>query len=98
MANVKNINFSKIVFDLPMTRTLLNHAINITKNKNITVGNTQTFGKLPRWRNQMIGNNYAPVMLTKNRKFPGMYVIQNGRHRIAKLYSEGKRTVRARVV
>jgi hypothetical protein len=93
MSKVRNINVSKIIFDLPMKRSLMSRAIKI--NNRITFRNTGTMGQLPRWQNKAINNNYPPVVLKKNENFPGMYIIQNGRHRIAKLYSEGKRSVRA---
>jgi hypothetical protein len=91
----KNVSFSKIIFDKPMQRTLLNH---VNKVNNIKVVNTRTFGKLPRWSFYNINApmvNYTPVTLKSSKNYPGYYEIQNGRHRIAKLYLEGKRTVKA---
>jgi hypothetical protein len=93
----KNVNFSKILFDKPMQRTLLNH---VNKVNNIRVVNMRTFGKLPRWSLYNINVpmvNYTPVTLKSSNEYPGYYEIQNGRHRIAKLYLEGKRTVRAKI-
>jgi hypothetical protein len=81
-----------------MERTLLKH---VSRLENfITTGNTKTMGVLPRW-NQIVGTNivnYEPVVLKRNKNFPGFYVIQNGRHRIAKLYLQGKKNVKARIV
>ena len=100
MSNVRNVPMSQIIFDVPMQRTLINNKVNINKNNTIQKGNTGTFGKLQRWkvwRNTKVKNNYEPVSLIRSRQFPNYYIIENGRHRIAKLYSEGKRSVRAKI-
>jgi hypothetical protein len=92
---------SQIIFDLPMQKTLLNHVNKL--NNTIKVSKMKTLGnKLPRWRfyniTASMGNNYNAVTLKKSKNFKGYYEIQNGRHRIAKLYLQGEREVKANII
>ena len=90
---------SRIIFDLPMRGTLLNHVNKI--NNSIKVLNMKTLGKkLPRWSfyTEPMGKNYNAVTLKRSKKLKGYYEIQNGRHRIAKLYLQGDREVKANII
>ena len=87
-----NVSMSKIVFDVPMQKMIMKY---VDRLNNVPTGNTGTMGILPRWSSEH--NLNIPVELTTNKRFPGLYVIKNGRHRIAKLYLQGRRTVKAKL-
>lgn len=84
---------SKIVFDVPMQKQLMKLGEQLL---NVPKGNTQTIGTLHKWSQSQ--NLSLPVELKTNKNFPGLYVVKNGRHRIAKLYLQGRRTVKAKIV